>query len=89
MEQYRIPIWDGARKNNYYPFLLVSSLDACIATCNRWLKQAERQRRVEKMNYIYILIGTLFTVALVAQLVSYAASTKKTKVKTEGYRFRN
>ena len=41
------------------------------------------------MNYIYILIGTLFTVALVAQLVSYAASTKKTKVKTEGYRFRN
>ena len=41
----------------------------------------ERQRRIEKMNYIYILIGTLFTVALVAQMVAYAASTKKSKVK--------
>lgn len=33
------------------------------------------------MNYVYILIGTIFTVALVAQLMAYAASTKKSKVK--------
>jgi len=33
------------------------------------------------MNYIYMLIGTLFTVALVAQLMAYAASTRKSKVK--------
>ncbi|MDA8430816.1 MAG: hypothetical protein M0T70_16300 [Geobacteraceae bacterium] len=32
------------------------------------------------MNYIYMLLGTLFTVTLVAQLMAYAASTRKSKV---------
>jgi len=32
------------------------------------------------MNYFYILIGSIFTVALVAQMLAYAASTKKNKV---------
>jgi hypothetical protein len=32
------------------------------------------------MNYIYILIGTIFTVALVAQLMAFAGSIKKSKV---------
>lgn len=31
------------------------------------------------MNYFFILIGTLFTVALVVQMLAYAASTKKAK----------
>lgn len=35
------------------------------------------------MNYIFILIGTLFTVALVVQMLAFAASTKKTMVKVE------
>lgn len=32
------------------------------------------------MNYFFILIGTLFTVALVVQMLAFAASTKKAKV---------
>jgi len=35
------------------------------------------------MNYFYILIGTIFTVALVAQMLAYAASIKRTKVKKQ------
>lgn len=35
------------------------------------------------MNYIYILIGTLFTVALIVQLLAFAASSKKTLVEAE------
>jgi len=34
------------------------------------------------MNYIYILIGSIFTVALVAQILAYAASIKKSKVES-------
>lgn len=34
------------------------------------------------MTYIYLLLGTLFTVALAAQLLAYAAATKKSKAKT-------
>ena len=33
------------------------------------------------MNYIFTLIGALFTVALVAQMVAFASSTKKSKAK--------
>jgi hypothetical protein len=33
------------------------------------------------MNYFFILIGTLFTVALVVQMLAYVASTKKAKAR--------
>lgn len=39
-----------------------------------------RMTKEKKMNYIYMLLGTLFTVTLVAQLMAYAASTRKSKV---------
>ena len=35
------------------------------------------------MNYIYILIVTLFTVALIVQMLAFAASSKKKMVEVE------
>lgn len=35
------------------------------------------------MNYIYIMIGTLFTMSLVAQMLAYVAYTKKTKAEVK------
>jgi hypothetical protein len=43
-------------------------------------RKIQKTKEDWRMNYFYVLVGTIYAVALVVQMLGYAASIKETKV---------